>query len=159
MSKKTPDEVKAQLALTTWLLKQRDIETAVKKAHSMLINWQFDNVTVDERYDDSDFCLFWEAYPKKVGKGDAFKSWKKLKPGKKLVTLILQSVELHKQGERWMEDGGKFIPNPATWLNQSRYDDEVVVKGKTQHPQKQEQKVEYVYDDKKNTMVARPVTK
>ena len=26
--------------------------------------------------------------------------------------------------EQWQKEGGRFIPNPTTWLNQGRWDDE-----------------------------------
>ena len=73
-----------------------------------------------EQEDPEGFARFWAAYPKKVGKGAALKAWKKRKPGKSLVDEILRSVEQHKRCKAWL-DG--FIPNPATWLNEGRWED------------------------------------
>lgn len=70
------------------------------------------------------FDLFWAAYPKKVGKGAAHTSWKKIKPGKAFLEKILDAVELAKRSEQWQCENGRYIPNPATWLNQKRWDDE-----------------------------------
>lgn len=67
------------------------------------------------------FDAFWEAYPKKVGKKDAVKAWKKGRIGKQLAERIVEAVERQKGWRRWREG---FIPNPATWLNQGRWDDE-----------------------------------
>lgn len=70
------------------------------------------------------FDEFWAGYPKKVGKVDAFKVWKKLKPDLDLVSKILSAIENQKSCAQWNKDGGQFIPNPSTWLNQGRWDDE-----------------------------------
>lgn len=72
---------------------------------------------------DSSFNAFWIIYPKKVGKGAAHKSWKKLKPSKELQQKILTAVEQQKKSIQWQKDDGQFVPNPATWLNQCRWDD------------------------------------
>jgi len=34
-------------------------------------------------------------------------------------------VEAQKRSRQWVESDGKYIPHPATWLNQGRWDDEV----------------------------------
>jgi hypothetical protein len=70
-----------------------------------------------------EFIAFWDAYPKKVGKGAAWAAWKKaIRPD---TTEILAAVEVQKTTEQWLKDKGKYIPNPATWLNQRRWEDEV----------------------------------
>lgn len=73
------------------------------------------------------FDLFWEKYPKKVGKGEALRSWSKLRPSRELAERIIASVIAHFVDSQWVRDGGRFIPNPSTFLNQGRYDDEVAV--------------------------------
>lgn len=79
------------------------------------------------RGDDAEpdgFTAFWFAYPRKTGKGNARKVWKKLKPSKALQQKILTALEQQKKSQQWTKDNGKFIPLPATWLNQERWDDE-----------------------------------
>ena len=71
------------------------------------------------------FDLFWKSYPKKVAKEAAYKSFAKRKPDDKMLKEIFQAVELQKTQEQWTKDSGKYIPNPATWLNQGRWMDEV----------------------------------
>ena len=73
----------------------------------------------------SGFDLFWSAYPKKVGKKDAVKAWNKINPDKSLVKAIIEGVERWKGTEQWNKDGGQFIPYPATFLRQERWNDEV----------------------------------
>lgn len=71
------------------------------------------------------FLKFWKAYPKKVGKQDALKSFKKIKPSKELVDKMVRVIEDAKNTEQWTKNGGQYIPNPSTWLNQGRWDDDV----------------------------------
>ena len=73
----------------------------------------------------SHFSLFWERYPKKLAKRDAEKAFAKINPDEKLFNLILEKLELYKQSEAWLKDGGQFIPYPATWLNGRRWEDEI----------------------------------
>ena len=70
------------------------------------------------------FDAFWLAYPKKVGKVAALKVWKKIKPPKQTAESMLASLAWQRDSEQWSRDGGQFIPNPATYLNQGRWLDE-----------------------------------
>lgn len=72
------------------------------------------------------FDQFWKAYPKKSAKGDAEKAFKKIAPNAELLQAILDAIEAQKHGKAWLDEDGKYIPNPATWLNAKRWDDEVV---------------------------------
>lgn len=71
------------------------------------------------------FNEFWAAYPKKQAKGAAFKTWKRLKPSQELTDKMIAAIEAQKRSEQWMTEGGRFIPNPATWLNGERWEDEI----------------------------------
>lgn len=71
----------------------------------------------------SEFDSFWRAYPKKVGKGDALKAWGKAKPD---LPTVLKALEWQRQAPQWLRDGGQYIPNPSTYLNQKRWEDEPV---------------------------------
>ena len=48
----------------------------------------------------------------------------KLKPSEELTETILDAVSKQKLWPKWQKDGGQYIPNPATWLNQGRWEDE-----------------------------------
>lgn len=80
-----------------------------------------------DKNDVQGFEEFWKAYPKKLGKGAARKAWKKLNPSSSLLTNILEAIKKQKSCEQWCKDNGQFIPHPATWLNQERWQDEVEV--------------------------------
>lgn len=70
------------------------------------------------------FGQFWEAYPKRVAKGDAEKAWAK-KECHKILPLILVKIRELKISEDWTKEAGKFIPHPATWLNREGWHDEL----------------------------------
>jgi len=72
----------------------------------------------------SSFKAFWDAYPKKVGKGAAIIAWKKIRSEKETLALILKALEWQKNTDQWTKERGQFIPNPATYLNQQRWEDE-----------------------------------
>lgn len=71
---------------------------------------------------DSDFEIFWSAYPTKVGKQPARKAFGKVKVP---VETLVAAIERQKCSSQWSKDGGQYIPNPATWLNQCRWEDEL----------------------------------
>ena len=70
------------------------------------------------------FLNFWVAFPRKIGKGAAWKVWKRDKLDS-MCDLIVKSVEEHKVHEDWTKDNGSYIPHPGTFLNQERYHDEL----------------------------------
>lgn len=70
------------------------------------------------------FTAFWSAYPKKAGKAAALKVWKRLRPSESLSEAIVAAVATAGQSRQWREG---YIPNPARWLNEGRWDDEVEV--------------------------------
>lgn len=74
------------------------------------------------RAKSSDFDLFWQAYPKKVGKEAARKAFSRVKAP---LESLLTAIERQKCGNQWLTENGRFIPNPATWLNQGRWEDDV----------------------------------
>ena len=68
------------------------------------------------------FEKFWIAYPKKEGKGAAYKSYQKIKAPRPSLNKILDSIETHSKTEKWKNK--QYIPLPATFLNQRRWEDE-----------------------------------
>lgn len=76
---------------------------------------------------DGLFELFWTAYPKKKAKDDARKAWDKRRPNDALLAVMLRALERQKQSPDWQKESGRYIPYPATWLNDGRWTDEVDV--------------------------------
>lgn len=68
------------------------------------------------------FAEFWAAYPRKVGKEAARRAFAKVP--KEAWPLLVPAINAQKLSRQWQKDGGQYIPNPATWLNQGRWEDE-----------------------------------
>ena len=68
------------------------------------------------------FEIFYKAYPNKVAKQKALARWNKISPDAELQTKIMTALQNHKESEQWTKDDGKFIPHPATWLYQLRWE-------------------------------------
>lgn len=74
-------------------------------------------------YSDA-FEGFWKAYPRRVAKGAAWSAWQKLNPDPELQEAILHSIAEHLEADRQWQDV-QYIPHPATFLNQRRFEDEL----------------------------------
>lgn len=74
----------------------------------------------------ADFETWWETYPHKVGKAAAAKAYEKARrtAGVDADTLM---AGLSNATAVWVAERRErqFIPHPATWLNQGRWDDDV----------------------------------
>jgi len=70
------------------------------------------------------FDRFWQQYPKKKDKAKALKAFLNLKPEDELFSKIISALTIQKQSADWLEDDGRFIPYPTTWLNGHRWEDE-----------------------------------
>lgn len=70
------------------------------------------------------FDEFWAQYPKKRSKGQAERTWVKIKPDEQLFKAILDGLERAKTSVEWQKDGGQYIPYPSTWLNAKGWEDE-----------------------------------
>jgi len=70
---------------------------------------------------ESRFDVFWESYPKKIGKPAAKRAWRAI------IGIESHSGEVLAGLSRWIAHWTErqFIPYPATFLNQRRWEDEV----------------------------------
>lgn len=63
------------------------------------------------------FCEFWEIYPRKAAKQEAYKAFKSIKPTAETVRKICVAVHIFDGTEK------QFIPYPATYLRGRRWED------------------------------------
>jgi hypothetical protein len=70
------------------------------------------------------FDDFWRAYPRKISKRDALKAWTAINPNAALVKKILAAIAWQREAPQWVEDRGRYIPHPASWLRGWRWLDE-----------------------------------
>ena len=59
------------------------------------------------------------------------------------MDVVLKAIEAQKHSAQWQRDNGQYIPYPATWLNQGRWEDEVQ---ETALPAKQDPRWKYNFD-------------
>ena len=82
---------------------------------------------VDSSWIPGRFAEFWRSYPRRVDKSFAYKTFVKIiKPQKnveRFMATLIASIRWWKEQESWKRDGGKYIPDPATWLNRGHWED------------------------------------
>lgn len=71
------------------------------------------------------FEEFWKQYPRKIAKRAAQKSWQRLNPLEQ--KLALDAIPNHVKYWKVKMTEQDFIPHPSTWLNQGRFEDELVI--------------------------------
>ena len=74
---------------------------------------------------DDEFDLFWQKYPRKVGKEAARRAWKSTAKKRPEIGVVLGALEIACQV--WAKGDPRFIPHPSTWLSQGRWGDELTV--------------------------------
>lgn len=72
-----------------------------------------------------DFEDFWEAYPKKEARVAALKEWVELSPELELMAKMGKALKVQKKTLKWTKEDGRFVPSPATWLKERRWEDEI----------------------------------
>lgn len=69
------------------------------------------------------FNEFWALYPRKISKRVAEKSWSKMTPQEQ--SDALEAIPNHLEYWKLKNTETEYIPHPATWLNQGRWEDEL----------------------------------
>ena len=73
------------------------------------------------------FDIFWLKYPNKKSKKKALQIWINKKLDKNFNDIIT-GLNNYKKTKQWMEENGKYIPHPTTFLNQERWNDDFTIK-------------------------------
>ena len=85
-----------------------------------------DNDYLKKKYNKKEtdllFNQFWSAYPRKVGKKTAYKTFIKLGVDDLLLDKMLKAIEAWSKTEQWQD--AQFIPHASTWLNREGWNDE-----------------------------------
>lgn len=69
----------------------------------------------------SAFTDFWNLYPCKLSERKARQAYAALAPDEQTQRQILEAVEAWKRSARWAEEGGRYIPNGARFLEEGYY--------------------------------------
>ena len=101
--------------------KEREVEKELEKELEKEIETESEKEG-DGPAGEGGFERFWKIYPKKVGKQLARKEFRKVTVD---LDTLLQGVRKQMDSAQWEKENGRFIPNPATWLSQKRWEDEL----------------------------------
>jgi hypothetical protein len=74
--------------------------------------------------EDPCFALFWGVYPRRTGKGAARKAFATATAAGADPDLIIQAAVSYRDRCDALQKEPQFIPHPATWLNQERWEDD-----------------------------------
>lgn len=117
---------------------QSDNRSINKNANDQLTKMQYkDTPTTDTPTNDNntnahsskysvEFERWWSIYPRKQGKGKAYANWKREKLDSRVDELIEKLQQQVAMEYAFTEIG--YIPHGSTYLNESRYDDDVIPK-------------------------------
>lgn len=74
------------------------------------------------------FAIFWSVYPRKVSRIAAKKAWAALAKADELpaIDVLVAAVCSQSATPEWREHNGRYIPYPAKWLRDRRWEDEGV---------------------------------
>jgi hypothetical protein len=72
------------------------------------------------------FNDFWKAYPRKVGKQAAAKAFQAAAKANTShsAAIVAAAMAYGQSVAKWPKDRQEYVPHPATWLNQGRFDDD-----------------------------------
>ena len=68
-----------------------------------------------------EFEQFWEMYPNRKAKPAAERAFIKAREEGTEAAIIFKAVIDHSKDDQWVREGGKYIPHPATFINQKRW--------------------------------------
>ena len=107
------------------------LHTPTRKLNDPIQDNFVDNSTVNNTKNITinnigDFDSFWGFYPRKAGKEAARKAWIKLRPDVDTLHMIYDNVRERVEKGEWRKDNQSFIMHASTYLNQKRWEDEVL---------------------------------
>ena len=106
-----------------------NVDTQNKNKNQILdINNIYGQIEGQKEEWEGQFEEFYKKYPKKVKKQEVKKWFKKNKPSSELFSSIMGRLEQFRGSMDWLKDNGRYIPYPSTWLNQKRWEDEIITK-------------------------------
>ena len=70
------------------------------------------------------FARFWDIYPNKKGKDAAKKIFMNLDVTDELLSRMISAIKQQMHSPQWVQDNGRFIPFPETWLSRAQWEDE-----------------------------------
>ena len=70
---------------------------------------------------------FWQTYPRKMGKKEGLKAWKKLRPDEALFSAIMTALNAAVQWWKISKTDMRYIPYPAKWLAGEHWQNDLAI--------------------------------
>ncbi len=70
-----------------------------------------------------EFMVWWNRYPRKESKAKAWEAWERIAPPKPFIDELLAAIEWQSKSDKWVKDGGQYVPMPTTYLNGRKWED------------------------------------
>lgn len=99
--------------------KEEEVEKEVEIEHECVKRGCAESKTQAE---GRSFTGFWEDYPAKINREEAWEAWKAINPDAQTVGRIKAGLDAWKRSPQWTEDGGRYIPSAAKWLKDRRWE-------------------------------------
>lgn len=113
--------------------RQKSLEGIGKKTEDN--NTSINNTSINiKEINKERFELFWKEYPRKVNKFKTEEWFNKNSLTDEQFDLIITKLKKYKDTTDWKKDNGKYIPYPTTWLNQKRWEDDVISISESNNP-------------------------
>jgi hypothetical protein len=129
------------ITIVNWEFYQGDnkkVPSKVPTKYQPSTTYKNDKNDKNDKYAQN-FLSFWKSYQNKAAKKKAYEAWQKLEKREDMETLLqtlLDAIERQKQAKEIKKANGEFVaewPNPATWLNGRRWEDEIEIKKRWDH--------------------------
>ena len=66
-----------------------------------------------------EFDLFWDSYPLKLAKKQAWLAWKKVEPE---LDTVMSALSCWKRSRKWLAEEGRYIPRADKFLEEKHYE-------------------------------------
>lgn len=109
-------------------IEENRIEENILNTNTLVLEKEKNNTKKKKDWkQDPEFFSFYQKYKNKIAPSKAYESWVKLSEEEK--KLAMNAIEVQIKNDHFKgRDGKDYIPYPATWLNQKRWEDEVKIK-------------------------------
>lgn len=97
--------------------KEKELENELEKELEYELDIETENDRSKGVCSDPFFNSFWDIYPVQMDLQGAKDAWERLKPDESMTHEILDSVKAWKDSPRWKNEGGRYIPNAAAFLD------------------------------------------
>lgn len=74
---------------------------------------------------DGWFETFWKLYPKKVQRKPSEQKFRLYVTTESIFNAIVNDLRIRVKSYEWTKENGQYVPNPTTYLNQRRWEDEL----------------------------------